>query len=277
MTILSNVHVHSTWCDGANTPLEMAEAALKLGFTDLGFSSHSKTPFDPDCEGIQDEDAYIADINSLKKLYEGRLNILCGVEEDLYAPVEREKYDYVISSSHYLRFEDGRYRSVDSTTDNIRQIINVRYSGDALAMVKQYYAGVVQNAMLRKPFIIGHFDLVKKYNAIGCFFDEDSKAYKDIALYALDEVLDIVLPYGGIFEVNTGAMARGFRKDPYPSEYLLKHIAGRGGRVIITADSHSADTLNYAFNDALCFVKECGFKQIVMLSGGKFIDISVEA
>ena len=35
----SSTHNHTTWCDGKNTPEEMAEAAWKLGFTDLGFSA----------------------------------------------------------------------------------------------------------------------------------------------------------------------------------------------------------------------------------------------
>ena len=31
-------HTHTTFCDGKNTPMEMAEAALRQGLTALGFS-----------------------------------------------------------------------------------------------------------------------------------------------------------------------------------------------------------------------------------------------
>ena len=41
----SSTHNHTTWCDGKNTPEEMAEAAWKLGFTDLGFSGHTYVDF----------------------------------------------------------------------------------------------------------------------------------------------------------------------------------------------------------------------------------------
>jgi DNA polymerase (family 10) len=36
------LHVHTNWSDGANTVREMAEAALKLGFTYLGICDHSQ-------------------------------------------------------------------------------------------------------------------------------------------------------------------------------------------------------------------------------------------
>ena len=36
--ILADLHNHSNFCDGRDTPEQMAEAAFKMGFTDLGFS-----------------------------------------------------------------------------------------------------------------------------------------------------------------------------------------------------------------------------------------------
>ena len=41
-----NLHTHTTFCDGADTPAEMAEAALRLGLDSLGFSGHSPFPDD---------------------------------------------------------------------------------------------------------------------------------------------------------------------------------------------------------------------------------------
>ena len=51
----SNAHTHSTWCDGKDSLLAIAEAAIQIGFTDLGFTSHSSAPFDPSCPGVSDE------------------------------------------------------------------------------------------------------------------------------------------------------------------------------------------------------------------------------
>ena len=53
--------------------------------------------------------------------------------------------------------------------------------------------------------------------------------------------------YGKPFEVNTGAISRGYRTHPYPSRAMLRYIAQKGGSVILSGDSHSKDALCCAF------------------------------
>ena len=53
----SSTHNHTTFCDGQNTPEEMAEAAYALGFTDFGFSGHTYVDFAD--YGVKDELAYV--------------------------------------------------------------------------------------------------------------------------------------------------------------------------------------------------------------------------
>ena len=38
--MIQNLHTHTTFCDGKNTPEEMVRAALSLGMDSLGFSGH---------------------------------------------------------------------------------------------------------------------------------------------------------------------------------------------------------------------------------------------
>ena len=68
-----------------------------------------------------------------------------------------------------------------------------------------------------KPDILAHIDLIKKLNANGEFFDEESPRYKAAALKALQaaKANDCLL------EVNTGSVYRGYRKDFYPGPWLL--------------------------------------------------------
>ena len=72
------------------------------------------------------------------------------------------------------------------------------------------------------------------------FFNPDSPAYRAAAKKALKTLVDA----GKIFEINTGAISRGFRTTPYPSAELLKSICSFGGRVTITSDAHSASGLD---------------------------------
>ena len=275
MRQISNVHVHTNWCDGENTAREMAEAALALGFSDLGFSSHSPAPFDPACPGITDEAGYRADVAAAKAEFAGRLGILCGVEQDYYAPVRRADYDYRVGSVHYLRFADGTYATVDASANWLRQTADERFAGDAMAMVREYFATYVKNVAQYRPEVGGHFDVIKKHNREAALFDEASPAYHSAALAAADEAARLMEGYGGMFEVNTGGFYRGYTKELYPSLFILKHLAQVGARVIITTDCHKVSTLTSGFDEALAHVQKAGFTSMAVLQNGAFRDVNI--
>ena len=52
-----------------------------------------------------------------------------------------------------------------------------------------------------------------------------------------------------MFEVNTGAISRGYRTSPYPRPDIIKRIADSGKKLVITSDSHRADTVDFAIDD----------------------------
>ena len=57
-------------------------------------------------------------------------------------------------------------------------------------------------------------------------------------------------------------MAKGYRTSPYPSEAILKKIKAGGGRVIVSTDTHSVDTVDFAFADAVRLAEICGFETL---------------
>ena len=61
-----------------------------------------------------------------------------------------------------------------------------------------------------------------------------------------------------IFEINTGAMAKGWKTAPYPAPWILKHIAAKGGSVIINSDCHKAEFLDFGFDEALALAQCTG-------------------
>ena len=138
-------------------------------------------------------------------------------------------------------------------------------------MAKAFFAGVVQGIADFKPDIVGHFDLVVKFNGAGDLFDEDSKAYQGAALEAADAAADILQGYGGIVEVNTGAMSRGYRNLPYPLPFVLRHVARRGGRVMIKIYRHAMDPLEYKYDEALALVRQAGIDSMTRLQGGRLL------
>ena len=238
------LHCHTTFCDGKNTPEEMVLAAIQKGLCRIGFSGHSPTPYSASY-AIHEErlQEYYAEITRLKQVYAGRIEVLLGLELDLYSDPPPEVLDYCIGSVHHI-VVDGKNYEVDHKPEILRQCVHEAFDGDAYAMCEAYFASVARLADLH-PDIVGHFDLVTKYIEIDPLFDPNHPRYLAAAFGAIDALL----PTEAIFEINTGAMSRGYRTTPYPAPVLLEYIKARGGRVLLTGDSHATDTLCYRFDD----------------------------
>ena len=103
MTIYKqNIHTHTKFCDGKNTPEEMVERAIELGFDTIGFSGHSNTQFDIDWHMTpENNQLYIDEIKRLKEKYQGRIDVLLGLEYEMYSGTSAEGYDYVIGATDY--------------------------------------------------------------------------------------------------------------------------------------------------------------------------------
>lgn len=263
----SSVHCHSTMCDGKNTLQEMTSAACAQGLETLGFTGHSHTPCDREyCMTPSRTAQYKATIATLKAEYKGKVDILCGLEWDLFSDDKRTGYDYWIGGVHYLHGEKtGRYYGIDFRPQDLRECIDADFGGDALAAVEAYFAQVAQLAALH-PDILAHVDLIKKLNGNGEFFDENSPRYQAAALSALEAAhkADCLL------EINTGAVNRGYRKDFYPGPWLLSQWHKMGGKVIITADAHAHDGLTFAFDEAAQAARDAGFDSVQVLTGHGF-------
>ena len=128
----SNAHTHSTWCDGKDSLEDMAQAAIELGFTDLGFTCHSPALFDPSCLGVQNEVTYQTALRNLKKTLAGKLNISLGLEWDYYSADPIDGYDYTVGSVHYFPPRQGIFRSVDESPESLMKTLNEWYRGDQM-------------------------------------------------------------------------------------------------------------------------------------------------
>lgn len=263
---LSSTHNHSDWCDGNNTLEEMAQAAYACGFSDIGFSSHTYVDFEQ--FGVKDELAYIAAVRALQKQWKGKLNIAAALEHDYYFPVKnRDKLDYIVGSVHEL-CDKGKYYILDGDPKTAIDCKNEMFHADGIAMAKHFFDVTVENVRQYQPEIIGHFDLLKKCNTAQELFDETDEAYKTAARNALRACAK----EGGVFEVNTGAIYRGYRKDPYPAFFLLEELQKINARVTINADAHETAALRFGFETTRALLKQIGFQTVVVLRDGVLID-----
>lgn len=244
--IREDFHVHTTFCDGKNTPEEMVCAAIEKGMTTIGFSGHSPLRVgDGEKWAMSEAGAaeYRREITRLKERYAGQIRILCGVEQDLCSETGTEEYDYVIGAVHCLS-KDGKYVSVDNTEADQKDSVSRLYGGDWYAFAEDYYRAVGQVSGKTKCDIIAHFDLVAKFNEDEKLFDENHPRYVKAWQAAADRLLACGVP----FEINTGAISRGYRTVPYPAMPIYRYLKDHGARFLLSSDSHSAGTLCFQFD-----------------------------
>lgn len=262
MKTLSSAHVHTTYCDGKTPAADMAKAAYEKGFVSLGFSSHGAQTFDSGyCIAPEREKDYQAEILALKKEYEDQMPIYLGVERDVLSCSKPEDYDYIIASVHYFLLPDGHHDPIDASPERLRHYVDACCGGDGLEMAKRYFRLVRDYALSFRPAVIGHYDLIRKNNATLHLYDEESSAYRRLALDALKPLAET----GALLEVNTGAMARGYLPSPYPAPFLLKEWRAWGGQVIVASDCHDARFLDAYYDEAEALLRSLGYDHAVRL------------
>ena len=266
MSMRADFHMHTTFCDGKNTPEEMVQRGIEIGLSVMGFSVHS--PLTRECTWAIRPDKtaeYRAEINRLREKYADQIRIYCGIEQDCYTNISPSGYDYIIGSAHAV-FREGVYTDVDFSADASWDAINRFYDGDQYAFAEDYFTlvgGIVEKT---GADIIGHFDLLSKFQDCGLSFDVNHPRYAAAWKAAADKLLKTGVP----FEINTGAISRGYRKTPYPAPEILRYIADHGGRAIINSDSHMTDALGCSYDAAYKLAKEIGIPLVKQIKNIHF-------
>ena len=216
----------------------------------------------------------------IKKLY---IKFICSIGEvpwfekknkiieagyELFSEVPVDGLDYMIGSVHYLKFGDeilGFDRNLQQTLD----YVNDNFGGDGLAFAKKYFETVITLPEKHNFDIIGHFDLLLKnsdylgYKPTQRFLDCAEKAVKELCRYSAP------------FEINTGAMARGYRSVPYPIPEILAMIKKYGGKITFSSDCHDKKYLEYGYDVAEKLAIEAGFTEhgVITEKGVEYIPI----
>jgi len=237
-----------------DAPEVMALAAVESGFGVLGFSSHAMVPGHELAWTLSADtlSEYAGAIRSLARSMAPKLRILCGIEADYVkggSMPDRRQFssiapDFVIGSVHNLVAPDGAIVSVDDTPEALAAGIRDHFAGSAEAFVRTYFSQQRDMIEVCDFDIVGHPDLVRKFNARHPYFDEDAKWYRA----ELEKTADALAASGKLTEVNTGAISRGWLDDAYPSPTFRQLLRERGVRFILSSDAHSASALDCAFD-----------------------------
>lgn len=264
--IYADFHVHTAHDHGKGMPAEMVREAVKSNMTALGIVGHSQMEFP--CGYAMTPEAekqFLAEMAALKEQYTGKLELFCGIELDYYSLPTELPYEYRIGSVHYIKLE-GQVVSVDSNPNELIEAVRKYCGGDFGHLYQIYYETVAQIVAKTDADVIGHIDLISKFNEDGRLFSMEDPAYRKAAL----DAVDVLLEKGSLFEINTGAISRGSRTTPYPAPFILKEIHDRGGRIILSSDAHATNTMLFQFDQSVELAKSAGFKTAWILTGEGF-------
>ncbi len=261
-TVKSNLHTHTNFSDGADSVEANIKAALDAGFVSLGLSDHSYVEQAGFGISSANADVYVAEVRRCAEKYRDRIEIFCGLELDADTEYRQELYDYIIASVHFVN-AGGQSIPVDLSREVQRDCIDRYFDSDEAKYAEAYFSSLVRHVERTKPDIVGHFDLLTKYNSI----DQTNVRYRRCALDAVHSIAESCRR----FEVNTGAMARRLRTSPYPADFILRELLELGCTVTLSSDAHRAENIDYAFAQCAEYLRSLGFTRIDRLTSHGFV------
>jgi len=264
------------------TPEEYINVAIKKGISEFGFSDHAPLP-EYLREGITmsplETETYINMVAELTKKYASQITIRTGFEVDFPSfnsfdlkYLKDERIDFIIGSCHFISQYNMDIVSGMSTSklsedewafDNPYTISEFdKHDVDDLYHV--YYTIIFEAVNSRMFDIIGHFDLMKKFG------HRPKKDFK----YIIQKIAQNMSKYDIAAEINTSGLLKPV-KEMYPSEEIINIFFDNNVPITLGSDSHSPETVGYAFDKAVNMIKKIGYTKISGFAKRKRYDVNL--
>lgn len=126
-SIQGDLHLHTTWSDGNNTPEEMIQAAIKQGYEYVAVTDHSKSEHVANGMNEQRLQKYIHELEKLKRKYANKISVFIGSEVSIkadgtldYSNNYLKKLDWVVASVHsrFKQSKDDMTKRILKALDN---------------------------------------------------------------------------------------------------------------------------------------------------------------
>lgn len=239
---------------------------IELGFAKVGITEHVPPVNDrllyPDEQKLNltfDDlnirfQNYFKEIKALKKKYASKIKIFAGMETETYTGyvdhiqnlIAKFQPDYIVGSVHHIH--DVCF---DYSMEAYEQV--AVGCGSHEAMYETYFDLQYEMIKALKPFVVGHFDLIRIY-------DEDYK--KRLLLPKINQKikrnLALIKSLNLVMDFNLRPLAKG-RKEPYITGSILKKVKEMGIRAVPGDDSHGVNEAGGHVEAAVDILKANGF------------------
>ncbi len=259
------------FCRHAKGNLEdVVRGAIDAGFTHYGLSEHCPryraVDLFPDEDGLAPDDLiasferYMSEAKRLQAKYRDQIDLLVAFETERLPPASwettmrqlREKFspDYIIGSVHDV---DGV--CIDYSPEYTQKAIIECGSVESLHI--KYFDAVADLVSNLRPEIVGHIDLIRK-------FDGPEASFSATVHKAIDRALDAVEAAGAVLDVNPGAFRRGY-SPVYPLPEILEKSQKMGIGVTLGDDGHGPHNVGDGLDACMEAIRLSGYKEVQYL------------
>jgi histidinol-phosphatase (PHP family) len=260
------------FCRHAKGELErVVERAIELGFTQYGLSEHCPRYRTEDLFPGEEDlsptdlgrmfDAYAEHARELQQRVKGRLDLLVGFETERLPPGDwlqrmqglRTRFapDYIVGSVHDV---DGHV--IDFSAQGTRAVAEAL--GGVEVLQTRYFDAVADLVTQLRPEVVGHIDLIRK-------FDGPLPSFSAGVYRHIEGALEAVRAVGGVLEVNCATHRRGLGP-VYPLPEILTRARHMGIGVTLGDDSHGAHDVGVGLDASLRAIAAAGYREVCYLA-----------
>ncbi len=260
------------FCRHAENSLEdIVQCAIARGFTHYGLSEHSPRYEEVDLFPEEVDggvaglhrlfDEYVVEARRLQEAYADRIELLVGFEteklpRDNWADTmrglrERHGFDYIVGSVHDL---EGRW--VDFSEEITAELASA--CGGVVEMQKLYFDSLCELIVTLRPEVVGHVDLIRKFDGMDVELDPALSSHVERALEATRSV-------DARLDVNAGAHRHGL-SPVYPLPTILKRAREMGVGVTLGDDAHGVASVGDGLDVCVGKIADAGYRQIDFLT-----------
>lgn len=267
---LIDCHTHTQFSVDSEADLGMcAERADRLGLAAYAVTDHCECnswyPAEHYSNGDDMHDSYrykdrfldsVAAVTALKEKYNGKLNLICGVEmgQPQAAPEATafinadERVDFIIGSLHQIRGEKDFYYIdyIDLGTDKIYDLL------------ERYFMELNEMCRTNSFDVLGHLTYCLRYMKQRHGIEPDISRFDDI----IADSFRTLAQNGKGIEINTSGLRQGFG-ETFPNLRYTKLFREMGGEIIsVGSDAHTAEDIGKNVRDGIEIAKAAGFTRI---------------
>lgn len=266
-----DLHMHTdSSFDGHYRAAQMCQAAVDNALATVAITDHFDVDFYVQHNlGTRQQTSY-EDIISAKSEFEGRLQVLRGIEmgqptydEELTKKsLERYEYDFVIGSIHNLR----------KTPDFCELDYNTLTQDDVYSLLDKYFEEELILAKWNGFDTLAHLTYPMRYIVQSGRFNTDLSRYDDIT----DEIFKVLIANGKALEINTSGLRQPIGKT-MPTENYVRRYRELGGELLtLGSDAHFTEHVGANIDDGYEIAESCGFEYVTYFKNRKPVQIKIE-